>query len=296
MIGLTARFANLIKAYQGGLVSFRNVAFFQLEEFQGIDKNDPRSYAYRLYEAFFKHVDVVPQNVYFLNGVARDYLNECALFENAIAEHGGIQLFIANVNSEASIGGNPPGSSLSSRTRQKKITVSNLHDRSYSRNGIGDYEACPQCGDIESYFVLTMGIGNIMDSHEVVALFLGRHCARALHRVVEEPVANMYPASILQYHEHVIIVCDRFSTSTLKYTSVEYFVGLRDNYNVVNHLESEISFRGTCDNAIDEIVATPLADLRCESPVEEIEEDPEHRRSFLGCSNRVESVEEVVDC
>ena len=247
MTELTPRFENLIKAYQHGLVSVHNVAFFQLEEFQGIDKNDPRSYAYRLYEVFFKHVDVVPQNVYFLNGVARDSLNECALFEKSITENGGIQLFIANVNSEASIGGNPPGSSLSSRTRQKKITVSNLHDRSYSRNGIGDYEECPDCGDnIESYFVLTMGIGNVIDSHEVVALFLGRHCARALHRVVEEPIANMYPASILQSHEHAVIVCDRFSTSTLKYTSVEYFVGLCDNYNVVNHLESEISFRGIC--------------------------------------------------
>ena len=244
------RFENLVNAYRNGLVSFRNVVFFQLEEFRGIDKNDPRSYAYKLYEVFFKYVDVVPQNVYFLNGVARDYVEECTFFEKAITEKGGIQLFIANVNSEASIGGNAPGSSLTSRTRQKTITVSNLHDRSYSRNGIGDYEECLECeNEIESNYVLTMGIGNVMDSYEVLALFLGRHCARALHRVVEEPVTNMFPASILQYHEHAVIVCDRFSTSTLKYTSVVYFVGLRDNYNAVYNLESDISFRSNYEES-----------------------------------------------
>lgn len=48
-------------------------------------------------------------------------------------------------------------------------------------------------------------------------------------------------------------------------------------------------------NGVDGVVATPMADLRSESPIEEVAEDPEHRRSFLGSSNRVESAEEVID-
>ena len=82
----------------------------------------------------------------------------------------------------------------------------------------------------------------MMESHEVLALFLGTERARALHHVVEEPVMNLFPASMLQYHQRVCIVCERFALSMLRVTNVEYFVGLLDNYNTVNNLESSIGF------------------------------------------------------
>lgn len=49
------------------------------------------------------------------------------------------------------------------------------------------------------------------------------------------------------------------------------------------------------ENRVDGVVATPITELHSESPIEEIAEDPEHRRSFLGNSNRVESAEEVIE-
>lgn len=221
--------------------------FFQLEEYKNIDKNDRRSFAYKLYEIFFKHVDIIPQNVYFLNGVATNIEEECALFEKAIAEKGGIHLFVADVNSEASIGGNAPGSSLYGRTRLKTLTSCVLNDRSYSSNGKGDYDYDMSMDTnqqpLENKAVLTMGLGNVMESKEVIALFLGAHCARALHHVVEESISNIFPASILQYHNCVTIVCERFSISTLRYTNVEYFVGLHQNCNMHNRSTSCGDFR-----------------------------------------------------
>ena len=220
--------------------------FFQLEEYRGIDKNDSRSFAYKLYEIFFKYVDAIPQNVFFLNGMAVNIEEECSLFEKAIKEKGGIHLFVADVNSEASIGGNAPGSSLHGRTRLKTLTSNVLNDRSYSCNGQGDrdYDALQPCSQpLETKAVLTMGLGNVMDSVEVIALFLGAHCARALHHVVEEPVANLFPASILQFHSRVTIVCERFSISTLRYTNVEYFVGIHHNCNAMDRCTSCGDFR-----------------------------------------------------
>lgn len=122
-----------MESYRSGEVSFQHVFFFQLEEYRGIDKTDPRSFAYQLYEAFFKHVDVVAKHVFFLNGVARDYEQECAYFEAAIQNLGGIQLFVADVNSDGSIGGNTPGSSLEGRTRQKTLTAFILNECTISR-------------------------------------------------------------------------------------------------------------------------------------------------------------------
>lgn len=239
------RYDHLVKGYKNGHVSFRHVVFFQLEEFRDIPKDDRRSFASRMYDYFFKYVDAVPQNVYFLNGVATDYEEECKNFEKAIKSLGGLRLVCAEVDAEAAIGGNAPGSCLTSRTRQKTRTSFILNDRFHTRNGLRDVEEEVEEDELAmgSNYVLTMGLGTIMEAHEVFALFIGAHAARALHHVLEESVSNMFPASVLQYHDRVCVMAERRSISTLKYTTVEYFVGLRENYNVVHNLGSQLNDR-----------------------------------------------------
>ena len=234
------RFEELVHAFEEGKISFKNVIFFQLEEFRGMAKTDSRSFASRLYDFFFKYVDANPRNVFFLNGISSDYEREGELFEEAIRHFGGLRLVCAQVNSEAAIGGNAPGSCLSSRTRQKTLTSFVINDRFHTRNGVRDVEEEDDEDELSmgSNYVLTMGMGTVMDADEVLALFIGAHAARALHHVLEDPVSNMFPASILQYHERACILCERRSISTLKFTTVEYFMGIRENFNIVNNIPS----------------------------------------------------------
>lgn len=233
-------FDDLVRAFEIGRISYKHVVFFQLEEFRDIPRTDRRSFAWRLYDYFFKFVDANPHNVFFLNGTASDFDHECELFEEAIKRYGGINLMCVQVSSEASIGGNPPGSCLTSRTRPKTTTSFVINDRSYTRNGFGDI-AEEDIIPVDEYaigsnYVLTMGLGTIMDAEEVIALFVGPPAARALHHVLEGSVSNMFPASILQYHTRACIVCEHRSISTLKFTTVEYFMGIRENFNIVNSL------------------------------------------------------------
>lgn len=224
-----------MSAYQEGRVSFKDVVFFQLEEYCGIDKNDPNSFAYQLYELFFKYVDAVPENVYFLTGTAKDLNEECQNYEKAISEKGGIKFACVEVDSEASIAGNAPGSSLSSRTRVKTLTSFAINDRYHTRNGEQDADYYDENDNplFGHRSVLTLGLGTISDCKEVFALFVGSHSARSLRHIVEEGVSNMFPASILQFHPCVCILCDRYSMCTLRYTDVAYFAGIRDNYQLV---------------------------------------------------------------
>lgn len=231
---ITYSFTTLVDLYTEGSVSFKNTVFFQLEEYCGVPRTDPRSLACQQYEAFFKFVDAAPEHVFFLNGLASDFQEECALFEKAIEHYGGIQLLCAGVNSEAAIGGNAPGSSLSSRTRLKTCSNFVVNDR-YCLNSERDID-----DDMLPPFaltrVLTMGIATIMDAKEVLAMFIGYHSARALHRVVEGAVSNMFPATVLQSHEHAIVLGERRSIGSLHFCDVEYFSGLCDNYNAVNNV------------------------------------------------------------
>lgn len=224
----------MVEAYQQGRVSFKDVVFFQLEEYCNLSKMDPESYAFLLYEWFFKFVDVDPEHVFFLNGTATNKKEECTRFENAIKEKGGLKFACVEVDSEASIGGNAPGSSLDSYTREKTLTSMSLHDRYYSRNGQQDTDIADLSANPFGHNrVLTMGLATISNCSEVFALCLGSHSARALRHIVEECISNMFPASVLQLHSCACILCDRYSMCTLKYTDVSYFAGIRENYQLV---------------------------------------------------------------
>lgn len=50
-----------------------------------------------MYNEFFKHIDILPENVHILNGNAADLEVECATFEKAISEAGGIELFLGGI-------------------------------------------------------------------------------------------------------------------------------------------------------------------------------------------------------
>ena len=57
----------------------------------------------------------------FLNGNAPDLDAECARYEEKIKSYGGIDLFMGGIGPDGHIAFNEPGSSLTSRTRQKTI-------------------------------------------------------------------------------------------------------------------------------------------------------------------------------
>ena len=47
-----------------------------------------------MWENFFKHIDIDPQNANILDGNAPDVEVECAAYEQKIKDAGGIELFI----------------------------------------------------------------------------------------------------------------------------------------------------------------------------------------------------------
>jgi glucosamine-6-phosphate deaminase len=86
-------YKNLIDLYKAGQVSFKNVITFNMDEYIGIPKKHPQSYYSFMWDNFFAHIDILPENVNILNGNAPDLEAECEAYENKIKAVGGIQLF-----------------------------------------------------------------------------------------------------------------------------------------------------------------------------------------------------------
>ncbi|GHT70390.1 hypothetical protein AGMMS50239_38720 [Bacteroidia bacterium] len=57
----------LIELNQKGLVSFKHVITFNMDEYIGIPEDHPQSYHSFMWNNFFNHIDINPGNVNFLN-------------------------------------------------------------------------------------------------------------------------------------------------------------------------------------------------------------------------------------
>ena len=167
-----------------------------------------------MYNNLFKHIDCPDENIHILNGNASDLEAECANYEMMIQEAGGIDLFIGGVGVDGHIAFNEPGSSLSSRTRQKTLTTeTRMVNSRFFGNDMNKVPA----------FALTVGVGTVMDAREVMVLVNGHAKARALQAAVEGGVSQMFTISALQMHKHGIIVCDEAATDELKVGTYRYF-------------------------------------------------------------------------
>ena len=207
-------YKELVKRYKQGDVTFKNVITFNMDEYVAIAEDHPESYHFFMNDNLFNHIDIPKENINILNGNAADLELECKQYEEKIKKYGGINLFLGGIGPDGHIAFNEPGSSLSSRTRVKTLTYDTL--LANSRFFDNDINKVPKTA-------LTVGVGTVMDSHEVLIIINGYKKARALQKCVEEGVNHMWTVSMLQLHRHGIIVCDDDATMELKVSTVKYF-------------------------------------------------------------------------
>jgi glucosamine-6-phosphate deaminase len=207
-------YRELIVLVEKGKVSFKNVVTFNMDEYVGIPEDHPQSYHSFMRDKLFSRIDIPPANANILNGNESDLEGECARYEEKIRALGGIDLFVGGVGADGHIAFNEPGSSLASRTRVKTLTMDTKQMN--SRFFGGDPDRVPSTA-------LTVGVGTIMDSREVLILVSGHNKARALGHAIEEGVNHLWTVSCLQLHPKGIIVADEDSTMELKVGTVRYF-------------------------------------------------------------------------
>lgn len=207
-------YKKLIQFNKDGIISFKNVVTFNMDEYVGLEKNHPQSYHYYMYENFFKHIDIDEKNINILDGMAKDFKKECIEYEEKIKKAGGIDLFVGGVGVDGHIAFNEPGSSLKSRTRDKELTEDTII--SNSRFFDGDLEKVPK-------LALTVGVGTIMDAKEVLIMVNGYSKSRALYQGIECGVNHLWTISALQLHEKAIIVTDEDACGELRVETYRYY-------------------------------------------------------------------------
>ena len=214
-------YKELVRLYEAGEVSFRNVVTFNMDEYVGIPEDHPESYHTFMRKHFFDHVDVPAANIHILDGNAPDLQKECEEYERKIVAAGGIDLFLGGVGEDGHLAFNEPFSSLNSRTRVKTLTYDTLVVN--SRFFDNDVNKVPKQA-------LSVGVATVLDAKQVLILALGHKKARALQQCVEGPYSHVCTISAMQVHPHGIVVCDEPATAELKVGTYRYFKDIeKDN-------------------------------------------------------------------
>ena len=227
-------FAKLVALYRRGMVSFRHVATFNIDEYSALPRDNPRSKHSVIWNALLKHVDIRRENVHVLDGNARDAAAECARYESAIRDYGGIELAFFGTGPDGTVGRNEPGSSLQAGTRAKTLAHRTMVHINALQWGAGGGSKSETLVDLVAgvrralvpKMSLTMGMSTLRGARELVAMFTGVAKAQALFHAIERPVSHMCPVSILQMHPRACFVADQAACSELQHRTYKYFEGL----------------------------------------------------------------------
>jgi len=198
-------------------LSFKNVIAFNIDEYYPLAKTELQSRNNYLHEYLFDEVDILPENVHLIPGDIKktDIATFCREYEQKIKDVDGIDLQLLGLDSRGQIGANEPGSMFNSQTRL--ITLDYATRMSAASNFYGE-ENVPD-------FCITMGIETIMNAKRIIMMAWGEGKAKIVAKMVEGPVTEMMPASILQKHTNASFIFDTASASELTRIKTPWLTG-----------------------------------------------------------------------
>lgn len=202
-------YQELIRIHRDGGLDFSRVRTFNLDEYLGLPAGHPCGYHHFMRENFFQHVNIRPQSIHIPDGLAKNIEEHCEWYERQIEKAGGIDVQVLGIGANGHLAFNEPGSSLGSRTRIKTLTQQTIKDNARFFKSLDEVPR----------YVITMGIGTIMEARELLLLASGKNKAKAARAAVEGPITAMCPASILQMHRKAYVMLDRPAASLLSDTA-----------------------------------------------------------------------------
>ena len=195
---------NIIKTHKEEGISFKGVKTYNLDEYCDLPKADKNSYYTFMHEQLFNSLDILEENVHFLDGNATDTDAECRRYDNEINEAGGIDIQLLGIGNNAHIGFNEPADSFTDGSFKVKLTDSTIE----ANKIYFDENPMP-------HYALTMGVNQIMSAKKIVLIATGPKKAEAIRNMIKGEVTPQVPASILQNHNDVEIFLDEAAASLL---------------------------------------------------------------------------------
>ena len=77
-------YKELVRHYEEGDLDFSKVTTVNLDEYKGLDREDPQSYAYYMRENLFSHVNIRPEKTFLPDGREADSQKACEAYNQIL--------------------------------------------------------------------------------------------------------------------------------------------------------------------------------------------------------------------
>ena len=191
-------YKKLVESCEKGILDFSGVRTVNLDEYCGLSGDNPNSYRYFMNDNLFDHVNIDKENTHVPNGFAEDLEAEAARYEAFIESLGGVDLQLLGIGHNGHIGFNEPCDHFPKMTHEVELTAMT---REANKRFFASLDEVPTAA-------FTMGIGTVMAARKVMLIATGADKKEILHKSFFGPVTPEVPASILQFHPDVTVICD----------------------------------------------------------------------------------------
>lgn len=195
-------YQNMIKDHKENGTSYKDVCSYNLDEYVGIDRNDPQSYYTFMRENLFHGIDIDLENTHVPYGNTEA---DCQAYE-AELEKVSVDLQLLGIGQNGHIGFNEPGTPFDILTHIVDLTENTREAN--ARFFDNDINKVPTQA-------ISMGIGTIMKAKKVLLVANGENKADAVKAMIEGPKDTACAASALQDHADVVVVLDKAAASKL---------------------------------------------------------------------------------
>ena len=188
-------YAELVRLNKAGEISFKDASSFNLDEYVGLDGTHDQSYRYFMDHNLFDHIDIDKSRTRVPSGID---VSDPAAYDKEIAAAGGVDLQLLGIGNNGHIGFNEPGTPFGSLTHIVELTEST---REANKRFFKSIEEVPT-------HAVTMGVKTVMQARSIILMAIGPAKAPIMKEMLQGPVTEKVPASVLQLHPDVTVYMD----------------------------------------------------------------------------------------
>lgn len=191
-------YQKLIEKNAAGEIDFSDVTTVNLDEYYPITPDNDQSYRYFMNENLFNHVNIDKARTYVPDGAASDPVAACEAYEAIVDRVGPADIQVLGIGQNGHIGFNEPADALEVKTHVTGLTESTI--RANARFFASEADVPTKA--------LTMGIGTILNAKKIIILAGGAAKHDAIAKMLAGGLDTSCPASMLNLHKDVVVVCD----------------------------------------------------------------------------------------
>ena len=188
-------YAELVRLNKAGEISFKDASSFNLDEYVGLDGSHGQSYRYFMDHNLFDHIDIDKARTHVPSGID---VSDPAAYDKEIAAAGGVDLQLLGIGNNGHIGFNEPGTPFGSLTHIVELTESTREANKRFFNSIDEVPT----------HAVTMGVKTVMQARSIILMAIGPAKAPIMKEMLQGPVTEKVPASVLQLHPDVTVYMD----------------------------------------------------------------------------------------